>query len=106
MAAGELVVLENVRFNKGEKKDDEELSKKYARAVRRVRDGRFRYCAPRAGLPPTASANLLTWRAQARCWPLNWTRWVKRWKEPARPMVAIVGGSKVSTKLTVPGFPV
>ncbi|MCL7652829.1 phosphoglycerate kinase, partial [Klebsiella pneumoniae] len=30
VAAGELVVLENVRFNKGEKKDDEELSKKYA----------------------------------------------------------------------------
>jgi phosphoglycerate kinase len=30
VAAGELVVLENVRFNKGEKKDDEALSKKYA----------------------------------------------------------------------------
>ena len=30
IAAGELVVLENVRFNKGEKKDDETLSKKYA----------------------------------------------------------------------------
>ncbi|MDX7456911.1 phosphoglycerate kinase, partial [Klebsiella pneumoniae] len=28
--AGELVVLENVRFNKGEKKDDETLSKQYA----------------------------------------------------------------------------
>jgi hypothetical protein len=46
-------------------------------AVRRVRDGRFRYCTPRR-LLPTVSVNSPMLRAQARCWPLNWTRWVKR----------------------------
>ncbi len=51
VAAGELVVLENVRFNKGEKKDDEALSK-IRGAVRRVRHGRLRYCTPCAGLYP------------------------------------------------------
>jgi phosphoglycerate kinase len=51
VAAGELVVLENVRFNKGEKKTTKRCPK-IRRAVRRVRDGCFRYCAPRAGFHP------------------------------------------------------
>ena len=38
---------------------------------------------------------------QVRCSLPSWMHWVKALKEPARPMVAIVGGSKVSTKLTV-----
>ncbi|GAB7217470.1 hypothetical protein OS42_40830 [Dickeya oryzae] len=49
VAEGELVVLENVRFNKGEKKDDEVLSKKIRRTVRCVCDGCVRYCTPCAG---------------------------------------------------------
>ncbi|GAB7260164.1 hypothetical protein DZS_14740 [Dickeya ananatis] len=52
VAEGELVVLENVRFNKGEKKDDEVLSKKIRRTVRCVCDGCVRYCTPCAGFNP------------------------------------------------------
>ena len=40
---------ENVRFNKGEKKDDDELARQDGRAVRRVRDGRLRHRASRRG---------------------------------------------------------
>lgn len=97
---GELVVLENVRFNKGEKKDDEELSKKYAalcdvfvmdafgtahRAQASTHGvGKF---APIACAGPLLAAEL--------------DALGKALKNPQRPMVAIVGGSKVSTKLTV-----
>lgn len=77
VAAGELVVLENVRFNKGEKKDDEALSKNTLRcATYSSWTLSVRHTVRR--LPPTVSANSLTWRAQARCWRLNWMRWVKR----------------------------
>ena len=100
VAEGELVVLENVRFNKGEKKDDEALSKKYAALCDiYVMDsfgtahlaqasthgvGKF---APIACAGPLLSAELEALG--------------KALGNPARPMVAIVGGSKVSTKLTV-----
>ncbi|SUG53941.1 phosphoglycerate kinase [Salmonella enterica subsp. diarizonae] len=73
----ELVVLENVRFNKGEKKDDEALSKKYAALCDVFVMDAFG-TAHRAQALPTVSANSLTSHAQARCWPLNWMRWVKR----------------------------
>ena len=46
---GEVVLLENCRFNKGEKKDDEALARKYGGAVRRVRERRVRHRAPRRG---------------------------------------------------------
>ena len=82
VAEGELVVLENVRFNKGEKKDDETLSKKYAALCDVF--GKF---ADVACAGPLLAAEL--------------DALGKALKEPARPMVAIVGGSKVSTKLTV-----
>lgn len=76
VAEGELVVLENVRFNKGEKKDDETLSKKYAALCDVfVMDAFVLLTARRLLL--TVSVNSLTLRAQARCWQLNWTRWVK-----------------------------
>ena len=52
VAAGELVVLENVRFNKGEKKDDETLSQKIRCTVRRIRDGCIRYGSPCSGVYP------------------------------------------------------
>ncbi len=98
VAEGELVVLENVRFNKGEKKDDETPSKKYA-ALCDVRDGTrsaprtARRLPPRQSLAPVACAG-----------PLLSAELEALGKAPgnlARPMVAIVGGPKVSTKLTV-----
>jgi len=100
LADGELVLLENVRFNKGEKKDNEELAKQYAALcdvfVMDAFGTAHRAEASTHGVAkfaPTAAAGiLLTGELDA----LN-----KALANPARPMVAIVGGSKVSTKLTV-----
>lgn len=100
IADGELVLLENVRFNKGEGKDNEELSKKYAALCDVfVMDAfgtahRAQASTHGAGkFAPIACAGLLL---AEELDALN-----KALANPARPMVAIVGGSKVSTKLTV-----
>ncbi len=100
MADGEVVILENCRFNKGEKKNDEELSKKYAALcdvfVMDAFGTAHRAQASTHGVAkfaPTACAGpLLAGELEALGKALD---------NPARPMVAIVGGSKVSTKLTV-----
>jgi len=100
VAAGECVLLENVRFNAGEKKDDEALSKKYAALcdifVMDAFGTAHRAQASTHGVgvqAPTACAGLLL--------SDELDSLAKALAEPARPMVAIVGGSKVSTKLTV-----
>ncbi len=100
VAAGEVVLLENVRFNAGEKKDNEELAKKYAALCDVfVMDAfgtahRAQASTHGAGkFAPTACAGLLL---AGELDALN-----KALANPVRPMVAIVGGSKVSTKLTV-----
>jgi len=97
---GELVLLENVRFNKGEKKDNEELAKQYAALCDvYVMDAfgtahRAQASTHGAGkFAPAACAGLLLAEE------LDALK--KALAEPKRPMVAIVGGSKVSTKLTV-----
>ncbi len=100
VADGEVVLLENVRFNKGEKKDDEALSKQYAALCDvYVMDAfgtahRAQASTHGAGLyaPIACAGPLLAAELDALGKALH---------EPARPMVAIVGGSKVSTKLTV-----
>ncbi|MBK5940462.1 phosphoglycerate kinase [Halochromatium roseum] len=100
VADGELVLLENVRFNKGEKKDDEALSKQYAALCDvYVMDAfgtahRAQASTHGAGkFAPDACAGLLLAEELDAL--------QKALAEPKRPMVAIVGGSKVSTKLTV-----
>jgi len=100
VAAGECVLLENVRFNEGEKKDNETLAKKYAALCDVfVMDAfgtahRAQASTHGAGkFAPTACAGLLLSNELDSL--------AKALAEPARPMVAIVGGSKVSTKLTV-----
>ena len=97
---GELVLLENVRFNKGEKKDNEELAKKYAALcdifVMDAFGTAHRAEASTHGVAkfvPVACAGLLL---SAELDSLE-----KALKTPAKPFAAIVGGSKVSTKLTV-----
>lgn len=100
IAEGELVVLENVRFNKGEKKDDEALAKKYAALcdvfVMDAFGTAHRAQASTHGVgkfaPVACAGPLLFNELEALGKALD---------NPARPMVAIVGGSKVSTKLTV-----
>lgn len=97
---GELVVLENVRFNKGEKKDDEALAQKYAALcdvfVMDAFGTAHRAQASTHGIakfaPVACAGPLLAAELDALGKALS---------NPARPMVAIVGGSKVSTKLTV-----
>ncbi len=100
VADGELVLLENVRFNKGEKKSVDETAKKYAALCDVFVMDAFGTAHRAEGsthgvakFAPVACAGiLLTEELDA----LN-----KALANPARPMVAIVGGSKVSTKLTV-----
>ncbi len=100
VAAGELVVLENCRFNKGEKKSVDELSQKYAALcdifVMDAFGTAHRAEASTHGVakfaPVAAAGILLVNELEAL---------TKALLNPARPMVAIVGGSKVSTKLTV-----
>ena len=100
VAEGEVVLLENVRFNAGEKKDDESLAKKYAALcdvfVMDAFGTAHRAQASTHGVgvhAPVACAGLLL--------SSELDNLAKALAEPARPMVAIVGGSKVSTKLTV-----
>ncbi len=100
VAEGELVLLENCRFNKGEKKSTEETAKKYAALcdvfVMDAFGTAHRAEASTHGVakyaPIAAAGILLTEELEAL---------TKALLSPARPMVAIVGGSKVSTKLTV-----
>ncbi|MFT5808365.1 MAG: phosphoglycerate kinase [Moritella dasanensis] len=97
---GELVVLENVRFNKGEKKNEEGLSKAYAALcdvfVMDAFGTAHRAQASTHGVgmyaPVACAGPLLSAELEALG---------KAMDKPARPMLAIVGGSKVSTKLTV-----
>ncbi|HEB55339.1 MAG TPA: phosphoglycerate kinase [Gammaproteobacteria bacterium] len=97
---GDVVILENCRFNKGEKKNDDALAKQYASLcdvyVMDAFGTAHRAQASTHGVAkfaPTAAAGpLLAGELEALGKALD---------NPARPMVAIVGGSKVSTKLTV-----
>ncbi len=100
VANGEVVICENVRFNKGEKKNDDALARKIAglcdifvmdafgtaHRAHASTHGVAKY-APVACAGPLLAAELDALE--------------KALAKPARPMVAIVGGSKVSTKLTV-----
>ncbi len=100
VAEGEVVLLENVRFNVGEKKNDDALARKYAALcdvyVMDAFGTAHRAQASTHGVakyaPIACAGPLLAAELEALGKALH---------EPARPMVAIVGGSKVSTKLTV-----
>ena len=100
VAAGEVVLLENCRMNVGEGKDDDTLAKKYAalcdvfvmdafgtaHRAQASTHGVIRY-APVAAAGPLLSAEL--------------DALGKALEHPAHPLLAIVAGSKVSTKLTL-----
>ena len=100
LADGEIALLENVRFNPGEKSDDETLSRAYASLcdifVMDAFGTAHRAQASTHGValhaPVACAGPLLAGELNALEQALS---------APARPMVAIVGGSKVSTKLTV-----
>jgi len=100
VAAGEVVLLENCRMNVGEGKDDDTLAKKYAalcdifvmdafgtaHRAQASTHGVIKY-APVAAAGPLLSAEL--------------DALGKALEHPAHPLLAIVAGSKVSTKLTL-----
>jgi len=97
---GELVLLENVRFNQGEKKNTDELAQKYA-ALCDV----FVMDAFGTAHRAQGSTHGVAKFAQVACaGPLlaaELDALGKALKSPAKPMAAIVAGSKVSTKLDV-----
>lgn len=100
LAPGSVALLENVRFNPGEKANDDELAKAYAKLcdvfvmdafgtahrAQASTHGVSKY-APKACAGPLLAGELIALELALT--------------NPKRPMVAIVGGSKVSTKLTV-----
>jgi phosphoglycerate kinase len=100
LADGEVALAENVRFNRGEKKDDEALARRMAAQcdifVMDAFGTAHRAQASTHGVarfaPVACAGPLLVGELDALARALH---------EPARPLVAIVGGSKVSTKLTV-----
>jgi phosphoglycerate kinase len=99
-APGEVVLLENVRFNKGEKKDDEALARRMAALcdvfVMDAFGTAHRAEASTHGValaaPVACAGPLLVAELEALGRALH---------APKRPLVAVVGGSKVSTKLAV-----
>ncbi len=100
LGPGEVVLCENVRFNPGEKKNDERLAAKMAALcdifVMDAFGAAHRAQASTEGvirLAPIACAGLLLSRELDAL--------EKSMQEPVRPLLAIVGGAKVSTKLTV-----
>ena len=100
VAPGEVVLLENVRFNKGEKKDSDELSRRMAQLcdvyVMDAFGTSHRAEASTHGVakfaPIACAGPLLVNELSALETALE---------KPARPLLAVVAGSKVSTKLTV-----
>ncbi|MBN4666139.1 phosphoglycerate kinase [Pandoraea nosoerga] len=100
VAPGTVVLLENCRVNKGEKKDNDELAQKMARLCDVYVNDAFgtahRAEATTHGIaryaPVACAGPLLAAELEALGKALN---------APARPLVAIVAGSKVSTKLTI-----
>ena len=97
---GQVVLLENCRFNKGEKKDDDALARKMAKLC-------DVYCNDAFGTAHRAEATthgIAKYAPIACAGPLlagELDALGKALAHPARPLVAIVAGSKVSTKLTV-----
>jgi len=100
LAPGDIVLLENCRCNKGEKKDDDVLARKMAKLCDVYVNDAFG-TAHRA----EATTHGIAKHARVACaGPLMAAELEalgKALAHPARPLVAIVGGSKVSTKLTV-----
>jgi phosphoglycerate kinase len=100
IAPGQLTVLENCRFNVGEKKNDEALAKKYASLT-----DIFVMDAFGTAHRKEASTYGIAEYAKIACAGILFIAELealeKALLEPSRPMIAIVGGSKVSSKLSI-----
>ena len=98
--AGELVLLENVRFNKGEKKNTDELAQQYAALCDVFVMDAFG-TAHRAQGSTHGVARFAKVACAGPLLAAELDALGKALDKPARPMLAIVAGSKVSTKLYV-----
>jgi phosphoglycerate kinase len=98
--AGELVLLENVRFNQGEKKDNEELARAYAALCDVFVMDAFG-TAHRAEASTHGVAKFAKVAAAGPLLAAELDALGRALRNPARPLLAIVAGSKVSTKLTL-----
>jgi phosphoglycerate kinase len=100
VAPGEVVLLENCRFNKGEKKNDDALARKMARLCDVYVNDAFG-TAHRA---EATTHGIAKYAGVACAGPLMVAEieaLTRALEKPARPLIAIVGGAKVSTKLTI-----
>jgi phosphoglycerate kinase len=100
VADGEVVLFENVRFNKGEGKNNDELSQKMAKLCDIFAMDAFG-TAHRAQASTHGVAKYATVACAGPLLAAELEALGKALKSPVSPVVAIVGGSKVSTKLTV-----
>src|SRR3954465_9134319 len=100
VAPGEVVLLENCRFNKGEKKDDEALARKYAALCDVYVNDAFG-TAHRAEASTHGVARFARIACAGPLLAAELEALGRALANPRRPLVAIVAGSKVSTKLTI-----
>jgi phosphoglycerate kinase len=97
---GKVVLLENCRFNKGEKKDDEGLAKKMAALCDIYVNDAFA-TAHRAEASTHAIAKFAPIACAGPLLSAELEALGRALSNPRRPLIAIVGGSKVSTKLSI-----
>ena len=100
LADGQVVLCENVRFNKGEKKDNDDLGKKYAALCDVFVMDAFA-TAHRAEASTSAVAKFAPIACAGPLLAAELEALEKSFAKAEHPLVAIIGGSKVSTKLTV-----
>jgi len=100
VAPGEIVMLENVRFNVGEKADDEKLARKIAALCDVYVNDAFG-AAHRAEATTHGVARFAKVACAGPLMAAELDALGKSLSNPARPLVAVVGGAKVSTKLAV-----
>lgn len=100
VAVGQVVLLENVRFNRGEKKNSPELSQQYAALADVFVMDAFG-TAHRAEASTEGVARFAKVACAGPLLAAELDALGKAMQAPERPMVAIVAGSKVSTKLDV-----
>jgi len=100
LAPGQIVLLENCRFNRGEKKDDESLARKMASLADVYVNDAFG-TAHRAEATTHGIAKFARVACAGPLMAAELDALSRALANPRRPLVAIVGGAKVSTKLTV-----
>ena len=101
---GNVVLLEKRALPRGRESLRHRAGQKDGSAVRHIRHGRIWYGSPRPREYLRLSPNTRPSHARDRYWPPELEALGRALKEPARPLVAVVGGSKVSTQAVCSGY--